>query len=310
MMRSVLILLMFTSLASGVAFAEVRVAVAERYRAVQYQSNIDLKPGEYLSFDMHLNKFGDEYTVQTTVSAPGVELLVLDGRDRDTDNPHPIPLLRKPISSEQVVRLEKPPSSSGLMGMLINRSDKPIHLVATVARVGKRPKAVTDQIRRIVAAPFDALAKTYTLPSLSVSVMPCGTVNAFSTPNIYVCTELMADLSEKGVPQALYPILLHELAHSILYLWGLPGYDNEDMADEFAAMLLAKWSPEVLKEYANWLAQQDSVSEAVAQLVAGGGRHSLSIQRVRNMQRILDDPAPVMRRWDRLLEEHARVTVP
>lgn len=170
MMRSVLILLMFTSLASGMAFAEIRVAVAERYRAVQYQSNIDLKPGEYLSFDMPLNKFGDEYTVQTAVNATGVELLVLDGRDRDTDNPHPIPLLRKPVSSEQVIRLEKPPSSSGLMGMLLNRSDKPIHLVATVARVGKRPKAVTDQIRRIVAAPFDALAKTYG-PGSAVAVL-------------------------------------------------------------------------------------------------------------------------------------------
>ena len=120
----------------------------------------------------------------------------------------------------------------------------------------------------------------------------------------------VADLSERDVSEALYPILLHELAHSILYLWELPGYDNEDMADEFAAMLLAKWSPEVLAAYVSWLEQQDSVSEAVAQLSSGGDRHSLSIQRARNIQKILSNPAPVMRRWDKLLAGHVRRKAP
>lgn len=298
--------MMLTTLASRVAFAEVHIVVSEDYRAIQYQIDTDLKPGAHLSFDLHPNRFGDEYTVQTKASSPGVELLVLDGRDRVIDNLHPIPLVRKPVFDEQLIRLEKPPSESGLIGILSNPSGRAIHIVARVARVGKRPKEVADQIRQFVAIPFEVLDKFYKLPQLSVIVTPCGTPNAFSTPNIYVCTELVADLSEKGVPQALYPILLHELAHSILYLWELPGYDNEDMADEFAAMLLAKWSPEMLKEYVSWLNQQDSVSEAVAQLAAGGDRHSLSIQRVRNMQRILDNPEPVMRRWGRLLAEHRR----
>lgn len=310
MIRYLLILLTLTPMMSELAFAEVSIVVSEDYRTIQYESATDLKPGAYLSFDLHLNKFGDEYAVQTTVNSPGVELLVLDGRDRDTDNPNPIPILKKPVLGEQLTMLAKPPSESGLLGILINRSSRNIHATAIVTRIGKRPKEVTNQIRQFVAIPFETLDKVYKLPQLSVTVAPCGTTNAFSTPNIYICTELMADLSEKGVPKAVYPILLHELAHSILYLWELPGYDNEDIADEFAAMLLAKSSPEVLAEYVSWLNQQDPVSEAVAQLAAGGDSHSLSIQRAKNMQRILDNPEPVMYRWDKLLAEHVRIKTP
>ena len=296
---------MLTLMVSLSAFAEVRIFVSENYRAIEYQNTTDLKPGAFLSFDMILSKFGDEYTILTTVSSAGVELLVLDGRDRDTNNSNPVPLIQKTLLGEELTTLAKPPSDSGLMGMLVNRSDRNILITTTVARVGKRPKEARSQIRQFVAIPFEALDKVYKLPQLNVNIAPCGTTNAFSTPNIIICTELMADLSEKGVPKALHPILLHELAHSTLYLWELPGYDNEDIADEFAAMLLAKWSPEVLADYISWLNQQDSVSEAVAQL-ALGDRHSLSIQRARNMQKILDNPEPVMRRWDKLLAEHVR----
>ena len=139
------------------------------------------------------------------------------------------------------------------------------------------------------------------MPKFSVQVSPCGTITAFSSPNITICTELIADLVEKKLTAALYPILLHEIAHSALQLWGLPGYDNEDVADEFAAVMLALVSPEYINASIRYLEEKDSIGEAVIQLVEGS-RHSLSIQRARNMKNAMKNMNDLQKRWNNLLK--------
>jgi hypothetical protein len=62
-----------------------------------------------------------------------------------------------------------------------------------------------------------------------------------------VCSELIADLGEKNLEGAPHPILLYEMAHSLMYLWKLPGYNNEDIADEFATIYLAKVFPHTIE---------------------------------------------------------------
>lgn len=145
----------------------------------------------------------------------------------------------------------------------------------------------------------------YELPKFKVSVRPCGTANAFSGPDIVICTELIADLSSKDLSYAIIPILLHEVGHTLLNLWGLPGHNNEDIVDDFAAAFLAAQSPETLGDLIKWLDARDSKEEAVLQLVQGG-RHTISIQRARNLRETLKHPEEVMRRWARLLAPYER----
>jgi len=116
-------------------------------------------------------------------------------------------------------------------------------------------------------------------------------------------------LVAKNRNNALVGIFMHELGHALLNVCGMPGYDNEDIADEFAAAALLSSGKDdvggqVLSEMITWFSEQDSRAQAVA-ILAAGDRHAPSIQRVRNLERIMADPSPVIARWNRVLYQHA-----
>src|SRR5215510_11189757 len=86
--------------------------------------------------------------------------------------------------------------------------------------------------RDLLSAIYDDLQDNYIFPAFSISIAPCGDINAFSRPDIAICSELVNDLIGKGQMDALFPIMHHELAHTLLYLWGDPRASDEDTADE------------------------------------------------------------------------------
>ena len=153
----------------------------------------------------------------------------------------------------------------------------------------------------------DKIPNGYKWPNIKITLAPCGNVNAYSSPDIFLCTELVGDLLQKKFSEALTPIFLHELGHSVLKIWGLPGYDNEDFADEFATFILASTpdGPAALSAYIKWLEAQDSVSEAVTQLYVGD-RHTISLQRARNIQNSLRRPQEIKARWRKLLKAYEK----
>jgi hypothetical protein len=287
------------------ASAEIVIVVAPEYRAIHYSASVKLKPGQIEVIDLHLNEAGDSYVVFTRTRSLSALLVVLDGRDRASNNLAPSPILNQSLSGQMSFNIARPPSKEGLIVVLANRSNSDIEVAIRIDRVGIRTPEIRDRVRDWVAIPFEALNSVYRLPAITITVRPCGQINAFSAPDIVICSELIADLIERNLANALHPILLHELAHSVLNIWNLPGYDNEDIADEFVAVLLAKLAPEILGDYIRWLERNDSIAEAVVQLVSGG-RHTISVQRARNMQRIMRDPEPVMRRWNNLLSPYIR----
>lgn len=168
--------------------------------------------------------------------------------------------------------------------------------------------AAQRQLKEQMELIFAALKEEFVFPDFNIHVTPCGQANAFSSPDITLCIELMMELVQGGRGNALMGVFLHELAHTLLNIWGMPGYDNEDIADEFAAVVLlnddkSDIGGQVLSDMITWFSQQDSKAQAVA-ILAQGDRHAPSIQRVRNLERIMANPAPVITRWNRLLYQH------
>ena len=176
---------------------------------------------------------------------------------------------------------------------------------SAVDRVGVRPQEVANSLKKVVSLPLDALESVYNIPKINVTVRPCGTSNAFSTPDIFICSELMGELAEKNLTKALYPILFHELAHSLMYLWKIGDYGDEDMADEFAAAFLALAAPDSVNDFARWFDSQDEKAEAVLK-TAVNSRHSISRVRAENMRRLLRNPKPVVAKWSKLMEAHIK----
>lgn len=297
-------LLLFGATSQG-ASAQIEVVVDQEFHAIHYVQRHELAPGEVVSVQLPLTATGDRFVAMTTFRGQGLRIKVLDGSDVKTLNPKAVLLLNAALAFGVPASIGQPPSTDGLVAVISNQSTSLIVANIRIDRVGTRSRQIRSEIRDWIAIPLDALAAVYRLPKLTVTVRPCGEMNAFSSPNIVICSELIADLGEKKALNALYPILLHELAHSLLFVWNLPGYDNEDMADEFAAMFLATLSPEFLADYIRWLETHDSATEAIVQMIVGS-RHSISIQRARNMRRIASSPDQTIARWAKLLAPYAR----
>jgi hypothetical protein len=148
---------------------------------------------------------------------------------------------------------------------------------------------------------FSNVGKLFIFPSFKIQVRHCGMVNAFSNPNITLCTELVESLTDQHLEQAIGFVFFHELGHSMMRLWGLPLSDNEDVADEFATvcMIMVKQQRPALQA-AQWWASQTSQQEALSKVWVDD-RHTVSPQRARNVIHWLNQPDDLLQRWMRLL---------
>jgi len=210
-------------------------------------------------------------------------------------------LLERELAESSVVIF--PRSTGDLSFSLTNSGSHTTDVSAAVTLVGGYEAEAVAQYRQLLDVPLKALDIDYDLPEINVSVKPCGTSDASSAKNVVViCSELLAELHGRHLDGALSSILLHEIAHTLLNVWGLPGYENEELADEFAAV--RERDSHGLAAFIRWLDQQDSTSEALEQLL-NGDRHPISIQRSRNIKAASENPQ-LVERWERLLSAHGR----
>ena len=151
----------------------------------------------------------------------------------------------------------------------------------------------------------------FDLPDFDLSVEPCGLVNAFSNPNITICTEILNSFPRDKFSELFIFVLLHELGHTTLKLWNLPGADSEDTADEFAAALLLMGKKEGVVDVAAqwWLSKSGSLVDVKKEAINKinndiDDRHSLSIQRAHNLHRWASDNGELVQRWATLLAPH------
>lgn len=158
---------------------------------------------------------------------------------------------------------------------------------------------------------YSGLKRNLIFPDFNIRVEPCGQANAFSesfgSGDIHYCTETISQLLRTNNQGAFTAIFLHEAGHSLLGLWGIPGNNNEDIADEFSTYMLMSSGPSgyaMLDRSLEFWQNRDSVAEAQNMLV-NGDRHSLSIQRVRNIKENMQSGEAFIKRWNNLIYQHA-----
>jgi Putative metallopeptidase len=174
-------------------------------------------------------------------------------------------------------------------------------------RINKYDGTTTERSRQLYtlySARYQALKKLFVFPDFDITFRSCGTVNSFSNPNITICSELLDETQQKNIPEAELWIFSHEVAHSLLNLWHLPDFDNEDSADQFATVLLMMIGHEnAALQAAQYWAAQDSRAEA-NQILVSDDPHSLSVQRARNILKWLNRKGDLERRWLHVLIPH------
>lgn len=154
------------------------------------------------------------------------------------------------------------------------------------------------------------LKEMFVFKDFDINQRPCGRVNAFSaikTGDITICTELLSMYANKA--SVVKFTFTHEVGHTLLGLWGLPGGDNEDIADEFASNLIirSKDGPSTLIEALDFFNDSNPYAEA-KYVIEHGDRHSLSVQRIRNIRMHLEQPKALTAKWNRLLYPHLTET--
>ena len=178
---------------------------------------------------------------------------------------------------------------------------KVAYQVATLKTL--RPQQV-EAIRAPLVKMYAGLKQVFNFKDFNIYVRSCGQANAFSTiatGDVTLCTELYEQMLDK--PGAFAGVTLHELGHTLLNLWGSPHYGDEDVADQFATIMLLKSGEDgkrALSEWIQWFAGHDSRAQARVMLVHGD-THSLSVQRIRNIQENTRNSSDLMRRWNNVL---------
>ena len=284
--------------------AQVKISVDSAFRHIFSSEKLTLPRGEITSIDLHSNKFGDHYEFRYTTTAP-IKIFLIKQKDIEGENPTPNFLLNQTLVGSGAKIIQVPANDQYAAIILKNENNYAADSYIRIDRLGKRTQSSTRNIENILNITIDALSKTYNLPNIKIIAKPCGEVNAFSTPNIVICTELIGDLAEKGTIGAIHPILLHELAHSLMYLWKIGDYRNEDLADEFAMVLMAISTPDKLNDLIEWFNKRDSKSEILLKNI-NGSRHSLSKKRAENARRILQNPNELVEKWGKLMHPHKK----
>ncbi len=168
-----------------------------------------------------------------------------------------------------------------------------------------------ENIRRVFQNVQHLISNTFEDADLNINVRSCGHSNAYSdsrSADITFCTEMINELFAKQYHGAFFGILLHEYGHSLLNRWGEPGSKEEDMADQFATVMMLKTGDsgrQLLQDWIRFWAGRDSKSEAANQ-IAYGDTHTLSIQRARNIQHSMNFPEEFTRRWNKMLYRHMK----
>lgn len=173
------------------------------------------------------------------------------------------------------------------------------------------PDRMDPQVRRglidLLTAVNQHVQNTFQVPSFKLSVESCGQANAYSvraTGDIVLCSELLFSAGENQSVGMVIGTLFHEIGHSLLNLWGLPNFANEETVDEFATyILLQENDPSLLRDYIDYHERQNSWAQA-SQIIKQGGTHPLSAQRARNVRRNMQNAAEFSERWNRLIYSH------
>lgn len=158
------------------------------------------------------------------------------------------------------------------------------------------------------------LRRVFVFDSLEFRIERCGTANTFADDDtVYICAEIARKLitgtdDREQARDILVFAVLHEFGHVVLRQWDYPFHDNEEVADEFATVLLVMLGKgeraRSLVEYFAGL----SPEEELAHKRDRDDRHPLSVQRARNIERWLDDPG-LVRRWQKILVPHLQTEV-
>jgi len=282
---------------------------------------VDLPAGRWKA--TRLKNLPRNAAVEVTVRADApVDVFFLDQKSYDR-----FPSVRRPLFRGQVHRKLtfslKIPAAGHYYLVLDNRAGKQEAATDLLIRAARgsdieppdegmtrdQEKALGKTLARIETE----LHKLFLFDPFPIRARECGKETAASGPDgVVLCAEFVRRIfetvgSKEKTADVLVFTIFHETGHVLLLQWGYPFYDNEDVADDFAAvMMVLLGQPDRLNAATEFFLSNPASAELTAKAIRGD-RHQLSVQRARNIVEWRKDPDRV-KRWQTVLVPHMKTS--
>ena len=289
--------------------AQAEVTIARVFVTEPVVQRVEIGPGRFIAVGLPGGESGDRYRVEIDVSNQvyrDISAFIVDETNlqkfqrRERFSGHGQQKARTPFVVDYQVMY---PAKHYVVldntyALMIKKN-----AVVTTRMAREMSAELAKNLYDGITAIYSNLKQIFLFRDFNIAVSPCGQVNASSaraTGDITICTETISKAT--GKPGIFLGILMHELGHTLLGLWGLPGADNEDMADEFAVQYMMRLSggPELVKQFAEFFAGGNPWLEART-IIQSGDRHTISTQRIRNLAAWSRDANELVQRWNRLI---------
>ena len=195
------------------------------------------------------------------------------------------------------------------VGVKAHTSGMPEPKPSSSVGAGGLDRAEAEKVQAFLERLGLQLRQVFEFEPIPFQVRSCGEAAAVATRRgIVLCTEAAKALKAKlgdprKVSDALLFTIFHELGHLLLAQWQSPVYANEEVADEFATVVLVMLDQrDRIKAIVEYFAAEPTLRELMAKH-QHDDRHPLSMQRARNIQNWLGEPG-LVRRWQPLLVPH------
>ncbi len=274
--------------------------------------NVDLPPGKWKA--MRLKNLPKDAFVAVEVRSTGeivVALVDENNYRRFPTPPRPLFLGRveKKLSFSVTV-----PAKGHYYVIFDNRLGPQARAVTVTVRAARGGEGKLDAAEKILRKFEQQLHQIFVFDPFPIRVEQCGVPKSFvDKSGIVLCAEYPQHLyntlgQREKAENALLFTIFHEVGHILLAQWNYPFYTNEEVADEFATVLMVMLNQkERAIGMAEYFVKNPSASEAIMKLFRDD-RHPLSVQRARNILRWLKDPQ-LARRWQTVLVPHMQTTL-
>jgi|GEM_PF-1790911 len=155
----------------------------------------------------------------------------------------------------------------------------------------------------------EQLQKLFIADDIRYLVATCNSQNAYASASTVVLCKEQIELYRgySSSPETRQHLtlftLLHETAHALLTQWQYPFNSNEDVVDEFAVLLTQMMNQTAAAESAATYFESQPSAQEFQHKLKHDDRHSLSIQRARNLRKWAQDKS-LMARWMPVLIPH------
>ena len=274
--------------------------------------NVDVDSGIWKA--ARLKNLPRDAFVSVEVESNG-EIIVLlmdsDNYERFSENPRP--LFHGKVDKKLSFSISVPETGHYYL-VFDNRSGSKTRAVKATVNATRGDMDQTKTAEEILNEFETNLHQIFVFNPFPIRVEKCGAAKTFvDSTGIVLCDEYANHLYEtlgerKKATNALLFTIFHEVGHILLAQWNYPFSDNEEVADEFATLMMVMTNQEERAlAMAKYFLKNPSISEWLLKLFRDD-RHPLSVQRSRNIIRWLRDPQFALK-WQAFLVPHMQTAI-